>query len=94
MTSPSEKETAATQQGLAIWCDETDWVIAASAEDALAVWVEMCGERDEDLDPFERWPDDKPLTIVAGEDPDAKTTMLPREWIAQEGRGWLCSTEY
>ena len=81
----------------------TDWVIAADRADADSVLCEhYASARDEPLtrDQLVReglevtgdWPDDKPLTIT--DDDGTKTTLLPAEWIAREGRGFLCSTEF
>lgn len=75
----------------------TDWVIAADEADANAVLREHYMYTQEELEEEQMqvttmWPDDKPLRI--SDDDGTKTTLTPAEWIAREGRGFLCSTEY
>lgn len=79
--------------------DVIDHVIAESEEDALAVLLETgCyGSSADDLTEtatvFERVPDDKVIAIDM-QDGGPKQFKTAAEWIAQEGRGFLCSTEY
>lgn len=88
-----------TQPELHIYTNEvTDWIIAASEEDANAVLSEhydlpLEGLREEGLEITAQWPDDKPLSI-RDEHTDERKTQLPHEWASQEGRGLLCSNEY
>lgn len=81
---------------LKVWSDKFVWLIAESAEDARAVYCETTGEKLDDYDPkdLEQWPDDKPITIFDSDtNTGPKTTLLPAEWIARRGRGFLCTTE-
>jgi hypothetical protein len=80
---------------LHVWHNDCDWVIATDAEDARKVCAESCGMLLTDVDPdeWEQWPNDRTLTIVE-EDPTRKTVKTCGGWIAEHGRGFLCSTEY
>ena len=93
---------------LRMFTNDTDTVIAKDVDDAWVVWSEHTGEDREDYDDPYGWswkemPGTEELSIwcdSAG-DPDtpesdgvelmAKTVA---EWIAAQGRGFLCSTEY
>ncbi len=75
----------------------TDWVIAESMDDANQVLCEHYQRTPEklledELQVVGQRADDKPLTIT--DDDGTKTTLLPEEWVAREGRGFLCSTEF
>lgn len=75
----------------------TDWIIAADEADANAVLCEHYGYTQEQLEEehiqiTSQWPDDKTLTVR--DDDGVRAKLLPAEWIAREGRGFLCSTEY
>ena len=45
------------------------------------------------MDPFELVPDEKPLTIEDAED-GTKETKTAGEWADDNGRSFLCSTEW
>lgn len=76
--------------------DVIDWVIAESPEDATRVWEECMGDTWENCtgdDPPEwvRLPDDHALRI------DNDGTIVEKtcaEWVREQGRGFLGSTEY
>lgn len=75
----------------------TDWIIAADEADANAVLREHYGYTQAQLEEEgahvrKQWPDDKLLRVH--DDDGVKRELLPAEWIAREGRGFLCSTEY
>ena len=79
--------------------DGTDTVVAASEHDAYAVWKEWCGADYHDADPFARLlelPADKVLAITTDDGPDGheKRTQTCAEWAKENGRGFLCSTEF
>jgi hypothetical protein len=75
-----------------------DWVVAESAEDAADVLREYCktigsdGPDERDLE-FSLRPADKSLTIDNEVD-ETKLTLLPAEWVALKGRGFLATTEF
>ena len=77
----------------------TEWVIAESPEDAVAVFLEHVGgtrEDHEDYDfDFVQCPDGEPLTIRTDDGPAGteRRTQTCAEWAAEEGRGFLASTE-
>lgn len=74
--------------------ENIDWVIAASPEDANAVLVEMLGGDATDLAPSD-WtllPDHQQLTIR--DECRGLERRTCAEWVAQEGRSFLGSTEY
>lgn len=79
-----------------------DWFVAESLDDAKVVaaqYFDDCGtpedERDFDL---EQEPDDKPLRIYNEFAPrdaaDPFITDTCAAWAKQNGRGFLCSTEW
>lgn len=85
---------------LKVWAnDVTDWVIAESAADARAVLNEHTGfpgDDDDQIPPEDEWeaePDDKPLEIRT-DDGRGVVKKTCAEWVAESGRGFLCSTEY
>ena len=80
---------------LSVWHDGEDWVIAESAEDATKIWAEHYGEPSEELH-WKRWADNRTLAVFDfDEDDNVQKIMCPcSEWIASNGRGWLCSVEY
>ena len=85
----SETET------LAVWTDGEDTVIATSAEDAVAVYEDYCGKRDDGADPFVRVPDHRVITIRS-DDPDEpnEDERTAAQWVRKNGRGFLCSASY
>ena len=88
---------------LHVWHNGYDWVVATTAEDARAVEHEVslggvCSHDDAcdcEGDGWEQWPDDKTVTIHDLDGDEGPTqTKTCAEWVAQQGRGFLCSTEY
>lgn len=79
---------------------EVDWVVAESPEEAAILAQELYGPSSdpEGHDTPGHWTqvaDDKPLAILDTEDPKGpKTTKTCAEWIASNGRGLLCTTEW
>lgn len=75
--------------------DQTDWVIALSPEDASRAWTETTDEphSDEEHGAWRRLDPDQLLSINLddGKEPQRKPV---REWIAECGRGWLCTENY
>lgn len=82
-----------------VWKGETDTVVAEDLADVRAVLVDLYGDSDEVTemmnDGFLPVSDDTSITIHNVEDvPANKLTLTATEWIAREGRGLLCSTEF
>jgi hypothetical protein len=71
--------------------DVVDWVIASSPEDADAVCREHTGDTDDDPHNWTVCADDHVLPIHTDDGTIEKTCA---EWVAEHGRGFLCSTEY
>lgn len=81
-----------------MFTSETDTVIAESEADANAL---LCEEYDKTLDELiaSGWQvtgerTKAPLTIQDWNDDGKPVTKTPAEWIASEGRCFLCSTEF
>jgi hypothetical protein len=75
-----------------------DTYIAYDEDDAWACMEEQTGIK-RDSDDYEgevavRVADDMPLRILLEEGRPEAETKTAAEWCAQEGRGFLCSTEY
>ena len=84
---------------LKVWANGViDWVVAESAEDARAVANEHTGgpgDDDDEIPAGDEWeaePDDKVLSIHGDEGGTEEKTCAV--WVAQNGRCFLCSTEY
>lgn len=79
--------------------DISNWVVAASVDDAVTVMLELWGGTVADYEPFDftALADDAPLSIWDGEDgpgSGTKVTKTCAEWIAEQGRGWLAGTDF
>lgn len=76
--------------------DVTEWFVAESLGDAVEVAREYLGEVCEmdpaemDLD-FSQEPDNKPLTM---DDDGTRVVKSAAEWAAENGKGFLMTTEY
>lgn len=87
---------------LKLWYNDSDYVIAESPEDAWAVLEATMGVKPSDFSPgcAPEWEErTKPLSILIDEtgsltDSGNSITKTPAEWVAEKGRGWLCTTEY
>lgn len=91
---------------LHVFTNKTDWVIAADVDDAWRAWEEHSGEERADYDTEWTWDQLAPtheITIWCDaegdpcepeEDGSDLITRAAAEWIAAQGRGFLCSTEY
>lgn len=78
--------------------DVTEWVIALSPEDATDVIKETNGWGDKDVAEYysddlewEECDPDKDFTFQGDSGPVTKPF---KDWVAQEGRGYLATTEY
>ncbi len=86
-------------EGLAVWYDGDEKVVARDAADALAVWAEHNGckpeEHGEYPDAFERVPDDEEIGIGLGDDGAGPSARLTAKcWALLSGRAWLCSESF
>lgn len=83
-----------------VWTNTTDTVVAADIADAQRVWEEKIGATFEQegmsIYDWRQVPDDEVITIRNVHDRgwDDAETRTAAEWAAQEGRGFLCSTEW
>jgi len=77
---------------LKLWTDGTETYVAESIEDAMRMQRETLGENPEPQDWEERIPLG-PLTIHL-DDGQREVTRTAEEWIASNGPGFLCSTEF
>jgi NTP pyrophosphatase (non-canonical NTP hydrolase) len=91
---------------LRVYKSNHDWFVAESEDDAWQMLAEhLCqpvaelvarGER------FEIVPDDKLITVICEDHPDGmrpsdsgfNVKKTAAEWVAQEGRGYLCSEDF
>lgn len=88
-------------EDLHVWHNGYDWVVAKDEADARAVEHEMIGDPcthddtcDCEGDGWDQVPDEAPLKIATGEDGAPPiVTKTCAEWVKDEGRGFLCSTE-
>lgn len=71
---------------LRIWTDGEDWYIAESADQAVSVRREMCGDDADEIGPLELASD--PLRMYGDvDDPQSKQTRPQAEWIADWIKG-------
>lgn len=81
---------------LQIWHDGYDWVIAETAEEAARLSQGHTGEMTpilkEAIDNFEVY--DKPTLKITPGEGETWVEMTTEEWIAKEGPGYLCSSDY
>ena len=87
----------AAEPELHVFRDDYEWYIASSIADAMAAQREFSGidENDQDAEYWYQLPDESSLAIAPGEMDDWKVeTKTCATWIAEKGRGFLCSTEY
>lgn len=86
--------------GLNLWTNGCDMVIAASADEAKQVVLDLSGPMDEETLNGDGWavcPDDDPFTLREDTDEEPwfrDRTMSVREWVAEHGPGYFASTEY
>ncbi len=78
--------------------DDSDWVVAESAEEAIRIGEALYGapyERYDD-EPTPSYPEDdgKVLPIHNFADDGVTVTHTCAEWVALQGRGFLCSENY
>lgn len=87
---------------LKIWTNDTEYVIAESADEAIAITCELTEIPAADYadDEWYAWPDDKPFTFRYEEDqeyrgsPKRCETHTGAEWVALRGRGYFACSEY
>lgn len=82
---------------LHVFTNDAEWYVAESLEDALAAQREQTGFTAEDQEPSEwgQLDDDGLLSIRVDEEcAEPAVSKTCREWAAEKGRGFLCSTEF
>lgn len=81
---------------LHVFSNDCEWYVAANLDDALAAQRENTGfsEEDQDREEWGQLDDDFPLAVRLDEDDEPAVTKTCREWAADHGRGFLCSTEF
>jgi hypothetical protein len=84
-----------------VYTNVTDFIVAESLDECWQLFEKHTGERRVDYeegDPFGRLVDEMPIKILCenGRPSDSGefATKTAAEWVAQEGKGFLCSTEY
>lgn len=86
--------------GLSVFTNDTDTVIARDLADVQVIVEAHYGATFEsegwELDDWSKIPDNKDITICNLHDGGEgdRATKTAAEWIAQMGRGFLCSTEW
>lgn len=82
---------------LQVWTDGEDWVVAESAEDAVAVMMEIIGTDDPaEITEASKWKvlaNDKTLRVTVDDDPAEHHIKTCAEWAA-EGRGHFASVNW
>lgn len=78
---------------LRIWTDGTDTYVATTVEHAMLMQRQLLGENPSEAD---AWGEDTRaiITILDDDAPGGKVTKTRDEWIADNGPGFLCSTEW
>jgi hypothetical protein len=94
-----------TPADLHVWEDsDCVWVVAADARDAAIAYAEFCGYDDPagqiglpgtyiNPDDWGMVPDDSELEIDRGDEGIDLETQTCAQWVAEQGRGFLCTTE-
>lgn len=92
--SRSSRTSPTITMALQVWTDGEDWVVAESAEDAVAVMMEHIGADDpSEITEARKWKalaNDKTLRVTVDDDPAEHHIKTCAEWAA-EGRGHLAS---
>ncbi len=81
---------------LQVFHDGFEWVIARSPADASVVWCRYVGEDPKDWKRREndwRPMDQNASLLIFTNDDDVPTSRTCAEWIAIEGRGYLCTSD-
>ena len=82
-----------TLNGLGIYRNETDTVVALNKQDAIDVLIENCGYCLEEISEFDLLEPDQVLEIYF-EDDDTHHKKTVKKWLEILSRGPLASTEY
>lgn len=77
---------------LHVFRNDCDWYVAISPEDAAQACQEVTGLDPDEIDAFRPLDDDSDLLIR--DDDGNKTVKTCAEWARENGRGFLCSTEW
>lgn len=80
---------------LSLWFNGADTYVAKSAEHARAQMLELFGPGSEDdVPPLGDWSEDTREVLTIGDEGEGTQTKTRAEWIAENGPGFLCSTEW
>lgn len=77
-----------TTQTLRMFTNDSDYVIAESAEDARSILRETVGELDEDMAAFVEVDNGTDFDFQES-DGETTTTKTVGQWIAEKGRGYF-----
>jgi hypothetical protein len=92
-------ELAAEVAAVTVFHNGYEWWVARDLEHLRELYRNHTGLELEDADAegdgWQEWPNDKPISVWTGEDgAPPQVTLMPAEWVAREGAGYLCGTEY
>jgi hypothetical protein len=90
-------EAAVSMTKLHLWKFGPDTVVAADEADVRAVMRGIVGEASLNSDYVDDEPDlidEDHLITIFYEDDGERVTKSAREWADENGRGFLCSTDY
>lgn len=82
---------------LHVFTNDVEWYVASTLDDALAAQRENTGfdAQDQDREEWGQLDDESPLSVFMDEDcSEPAVSKTCREWAAERGRGFLCSTEF
>lgn len=85
----------AIEDALKLWTNGTETYVARDVAHVLELYKATVGEAydAEDCSEWEEREDKGPFAIAL-DDGRGSVTQTPAEWIAENGEGFLCSTEY
>lgn len=80
-------------QSLRLWFNGVDTYIARDVEHARELMLAQVGHVD-DVASVDDWSEDTRDVLTIGDDELGTRTKARVEWIAENGAGFLCSTEW
>ena len=81
------------EQGLHLYENDIDIVVASSVEDAVKVWCEIYDMSPEDVGEFFELPDTSLMTLFSKGWEGGQKTQTCAEWAQSIGRGYLSCRE-
>ena len=78
---------------LRLWFNGADTYVARDIENARELMLAQIGHID-DVAPTEDWSEETRAELTIGDDDLGTRTKTRVEWIAENGEGFLCSTEW